>query len=134
MGIRADGFEINPVLLLYTRLKCTCTLQVYTSCLVLIVPICAAFAGFNHRARFRFKNLWDVNLREYDIIWCFGVQSFMGRLEEKARRECHEHAFLVLFRFHLPDTQPVAKFGEVRIYRPGKECFHNLHKPIFIGA
>ena len=70
--------------------------------------------------RIRFQNMWAVDLSSYDVIWCFGVHSFMARLEEKVARECKDDVIVALFRFQLPGVTPMASFGEVSIYQPNK--------------
>jgi hypothetical protein len=92
--------QLNPVLLTTSRLKALTS-----------VP-------WKMRPSFRFRNMWALNLSSYDVVWCFGVQSFMGRLKHKIADECRDDVMIAMFRFQLPDVTPLATFGEVNIYQP----------------
>jgi hypothetical protein len=90
-GFEARGVELNPTLYLLSSLNA----------LFRVGPL-----AFVQQPPFSFGNMFCVNLREYDVIMVFGVQSLMGRLTQKIRAEAKHGAVVVLYRFCL--EQPAA--------------------------
>ncbi|KAG5191606.1 hypothetical protein JKP88DRAFT_231021 [Tribonema minus] len=101
-GYAAHGVELNPALVLWSRLQAR---------------------RARVKATFSWGNMFAVPLAPYDVVMCFGVPSLMPRLADKVRREMREGTHVVLYRFALPDWQPVAQRGNVRVYR------HHVQKP-----
>jgi hypothetical protein len=52
------------------------------------------------------KNLFDVDLKEADIIYCFLNKPTMEKLKEKFLRECKPGTQIISYQFTLPDMAP----------------------------
>ena len=52
------------------------------------------------------KNLFDVNLKEADIIYCFLNKQAMKKLKEKFLKECKRGVQIISYQFSLPDMAP----------------------------
>ncbi|XP_035781035.1 ATP synthase subunit C lysine N-methyltransferase-like [Anopheles albimanus] len=105
-SIRADGVELNPWLVYYSRLA-------------------ALRNGVLGRTRFFRYDLWKFSLAPYDHIVIFGVEQMMEDLEKKIVREVAPGTTIVACRFPFP-TMPVQERIEegvdsVWVYRPKGE-------------
>lgn len=89
LGIPATGVELNPWLVTYS--------QVMTH-----------VKGLSGIAKFKRKNLWTVDLSNYDNIVIFGVEEMMSSLLEKLRRELvsKKNYQVIACRFPLPNIRP----------------------------
>ncbi|KAL7647389.1 UNVERIFIED_CONTAM: hypothetical protein RMT77_000985 [Armadillidium vulgare] len=88
----ATGVELNPWLVWYSR---------YYSWKKGITS-----------TRFIRKDLWKVDLSNYENIIIFGVDEMMEDLQVKLKKELGENSCIVACRFPLPSWSPVATFGE----------------------
>ncbi len=59
------------------------------------------------RARIRFKNLYHVDIKDGDVIFCFLTERGLAKLEEKLKREAKPGARIVCYTFPLPTMKPV---------------------------
>jgi len=94
-GIQSHGVELNPWLVLYSKYK-------------------AYREGVHKLASFQRKNLFKVNLADFDAIVVFGVDSLMPLIEKQVSRDCNrmdKQVRLVACRFPLPNWEPFASFG-----------------------
>ncbi len=82
-GGNVDGFEFKPHLAEKSRRRIT-------------------DAKLQETATIYEKSFWDVDLSSYDIIYIYGMQSIMERLEEKLFRELHPGAKFISNIFRLP--------------------------------
>ncbi|CAH0713765.1 unnamed protein product, partial [Brenthis ino] len=92
LGFQADGVELNPVLVCYSRIS----------------------AILNRRYRetkFYRRNLWTFDLVPYDNIVIFGVEQMMIDFEKKLLKEVKEGTVVVVCRFPLPNMIPVETIG-----------------------
>ncbi|XP_042565363.1 ATP synthase subunit C lysine N-methyltransferase-like [Clupea harengus] len=93
MGFQCTGFEVNPVLLAYSR------------------------ARVRRRAippthiRFLNQDFWKTDLSKYQNVTVFLAPAVMGQLEQKLRSELPANARVVVCRFPLPDWQPSCSQG-----------------------
>jgi hypothetical protein len=64
------------------------------------------------------KNIFKVNLKKADIIYCFLNIEMMEKLEEKVKRECRKGTILISYHFKFPNVEEekVLKEGENNIY------------------
>jgi cyclopropane fatty-acyl-phospholipid synthase-like methyltransferase len=82
-----------------------------------------------HRSRERITNanlqknaiiyntsFWDVDLSMYDLVYIYGMQSIMNRLEEKLERELRPGAKFVSNIFRLPHWKPKKTKNSVHLY------------------
>ncbi|OTF80229.1 methyltransferase-like protein [Euroglyphus maynei] len=94
-GFRSYGVELNPWLVVYSK-------------------YCAYRQNVHNLAKFRRKNLFKVDLADYDKIILFGVQSMMPLIEQKIRDDCDRRqrsTILIACRFPLPNWHPYQTFG-----------------------
>lgn len=96
-GARCYGFEINPFLYLYTKLK-----------------------GYIRRetdvtvAR---EDFWNRSIADADIITAYLVPHAMERLKVKARAELKPGSRIVLAVYPFADWKPEAQEGKAYLYR-----------------
>ncbi|XP_075927781.1 ATP synthase subunit C lysine N-methyltransferase isoform X2 [Petromyzon marinus] len=92
-GFNAVGVELNPWLVLYSRLG-------------------AWRLGLKGSASFRTVDLWKVNFSEFNNVVIFGVPQMMSQLEEKLEKELKQEAEVIACRFPFPSWAPVRVEGE----------------------
>jgi hypothetical protein len=92
LGFKADGVELNPWLVYYSRLS--------------------ALMNPEHRGtKFYRSNLWTFNLSQYNNIVIFGVEQMMKDFEKKVLDEAGNGTVVVACRFPLPNVKPVEIIG-----------------------
>ncbi len=96
-GIEAHGFEINPVLVWWSRRK---SKQLH----------------LDHLAKTHWKDLWKADLSDFDVIIVFGVIYIMGRLEEKLQRELKPGSQVISLGFQFPNWMLKEKRNGLYIY------------------
>jgi hypothetical protein len=89
-GYDACGVEINRVLYLNSLFK-----------------LFKIRSGFQYRPRFLCKNLWNVNMSNYDVIVVFGVQEMMKDLAVKLDKEISADAKIVSCRFPINEYNSI---------------------------
>ena len=82
-GARAEGWEINPILVLASRLR-------------------IARAGLGSRARVHWGNLWRAPVGEADVITLFFVHPQMPRMEKFLQKKLRAGARVVSYGFRFP--------------------------------
>ncbi|CAG9791425.1 unnamed protein product [Diatraea saccharalis] len=92
LGFKAEGVELNPWLVYYSRLA------------ALLKP---EFYG----TKFYRQNLWTFNLKPYDVIVIFGVEQMMEDFEYKLLKEVNPDTVVVACRFPLPNMTPIEIIG-----------------------
>ncbi|XP_052888501.1 ATP synthase subunit C lysine N-methyltransferase [Anopheles moucheti] len=102
-SIKADGVELNPWLVYYSRLA-------------------ALRNGVFNRTSFFRKDLWKFSLAPYDHIVIFGVEQMMEDLEKKILSEAAPGTTVIACRFPFPSMKTVDRIEEgvdsVWLYRP----------------
>ncbi|KUK15484.1 MAG: Uncharacterized protein XD53_1085, partial [Petrotoga mobilis] len=83
-GIQAHGFEINPLL-------------------VLISKINIRRAGLKGKAFIHWKNFWKADLSKFDIITVFQVDFAMNELENKLKKELKPEAKVISNQWVFPN-------------------------------
>lgn len=98
------GFEINPFLVIYSRLK--------------IKKI-----GLDKQVKVHWRSFWKVNLSKFNKIIFFQFASVTRRLEKKFRQELKAGSVVISHNWRLPSVKPkkvVGKrhlsYGEVYLY------------------
>ncbi|TDG42927.1 hypothetical protein AWZ03_010632 [Drosophila navojoa] len=86
-GLKADGVELNPWLIYYSRLA-------------------AIRHGVGQQTSFFRRDLWKFNIKDYNYVIIFGVEQMMQDLEHKLIAECPRNAKIIACRFPLPQLQP----------------------------
>lgn len=92
LGFRADGVELNPWLVYYSRI--------------------ASLLNSEYRgAKFYRRNLWTFDMKSYNNVVIFGVEQMMAEFERKLIQEMNNDSVVVACRFPLPNMIPVETIG-----------------------
>lgn len=79
-GVRAIGFEVNPLAYLLARLRTM------------------GISGIE----VKWKNFWKVNIRDADVVFCYLFPDVMERLSEKLKGELRPGTRVISCNFPLP--------------------------------
>ncbi len=96
-GAEAHGFEINPLLVWYSRRQ-------------------IKKAGLNGKAFIHWKSFWYQDFSSYQIVTLFGITSIMKNLEQKLKTELSPGSRVVSNIFRFPNWE-YTKDGSVYTYR-----------------
>jgi cyclopropane fatty-acyl-phospholipid synthase-like methyltransferase len=96
-GATAVGFEINPLLVWYSRYK-------------------VRRAGLTSQVQISTANFWGQNLSEFDVVTVFGINHVMDRLETKLKRELRPGAIVISNAFRLPNLKLREAQGSLLVY------------------
>ncbi|KAI1280828.1 hypothetical protein HDE_13806 [Halotydeus destructor] len=94
-GFTSTGVELNPWLVLYSKLK-------------------ARTLGVSDKCLFTKRDLWKVNLAEYNNVVIFGVSEMMPSLEKKLIQDLdssNNEVRVVACRFPLAKKEPIQVIG-----------------------
>ncbi|HVQ44975.1 MAG TPA: hypothetical protein VMT30_08545 [Candidatus Saccharimonadia bacterium] len=97
-GIRCIGYEINPYLVLISRLVCWRYRKLVTI----------------HTA-----DIWHVKLPPADVIYIFILDKYMARLHEKFRTEITAPTRVISYVFQLPGQTPIHETHNTYVYQYG---------------
>ncbi|MFC1632851.1 50S ribosomal protein L11 methyltransferase [Patescibacteria group bacterium] len=95
---RIDGFELNPILAWYSVLRIK------------------SGVGRNKNMRVYKRNLFSAKLGQYDVIFVFGINTMMKKLERKIRQEARPGTRIISNTFSLPGMKPDKKVGNIIRY------------------
>jgi cyclopropane fatty-acyl-phospholipid synthase-like methyltransferase len=93
-GAEAYGYEVNPVLFLWSYLK----IQKYKN------------------AHIYLQSFWSADLSKYDTIIVFGISHIMARLEVKLQKELKPGSRVISNIFKFPNWQPTHSENGVHVY------------------
>lgn len=96
VGARCVGFEINPFLLWYTKVR---------------IWIKRA-SGISVRR----NNFWNVHIGEADVITIYLVPGGMERLKQKIHAEARPGTRVIAAVYPFPDWEPVRRDGKAYLY------------------
>lgn len=96
-GAMAMGYEINPILVYLTKRK-------------------IKKLNLNNRAQIFWKNFWQVDLIDADVITVFGAPTIMAKLEKKFLKELKSGAKICSYVFPLPNLKVLKKEEGIFIY------------------
>jgi hypothetical protein len=94
-GIKAVGYELNPVLVLYSWLLSL---------------------RYRRLIKHRLGNYWSVKLPKCDAIYVFLLNPFMPKLHNKIVQEISTPVKVVSFAFEIPHKKPVREKGGMYLY------------------
>lgn len=94
-GVYAVGYEINPLLVLFSKINTWHYRQMVTV---------------------HWRNYWRVSLPPADGIYVFLLQRYMQKLDDKLGHDFPNGIRLVSFAFAFPNHQPAATRGGVMLY------------------
>jgi hypothetical protein len=97
-GAQVDGYEINPVLVLYS--------------IILIYK-----HQLHKNARIHWKSFWDVDFSSFELVTVYCLNTSMGKLEKKLLKELPKKARIVSNTFSFPDLKPEKTKGKVKLYK-----------------
>lgn len=94
-GIKGIGYELNPLLVWYSRLAC-----------------------FKYRklVTIKCRNYWQVRLPECNGIYVFLLNPYMAKLNKKIMKESKSPIRLVSFAFKIPGRTPVKEKNGLMLY------------------
>jgi len=98
-GADAHGYEINPVLVLWSLAR------IY-------------LAGLRGRAHIHWGSYWKRDLSSYEVVTIYGAGNIMRRLREKLCRELPRHSRIVCNTFRLPEMRPLRSHQNIHLYVP----------------
>ncbi len=96
-GAEAYGYEINPLLVWYSRQK-------------------IKKAGLSDLATIKWQNFWNVDLSSFDIITVFQIDISMKKLERKLKSELKSKARVVSNYWTFPTWLYRKSKGQVYLY------------------
>lgn len=95
-GIRAVGYELNPLLVLYTKIRAY---------------------KYKGLVEVRWGNFWHKQWPQANGIFSFQLEKYMNRLDKKIVHEYPGQKIkLVSFAFKVPNKKPVKSEGGVFLY------------------
>jgi cyclopropane fatty-acyl-phospholipid synthase-like methyltransferase len=97
LGIESHGYEINPVLVAWSRLR-------------------IRRLGLQNMAFIHFKDFWREDLSSYNAVTLYGIAHMMGRLEKKLKKEMKPGSKIVSNYFKLPNLKPTEEENKVLYY------------------
>lgn len=95
-GITAIGFELNPLLVIYSRLLSI---------------------KYGRLVRVHWRNFWWQKIPTTDGIYVFLLQPYMAKLDKKIVQEYGKPVKLVSFAFTIPGKKPAKEKNGMFLYR-----------------
>ncbi len=87
-GLQAIGYEINPFLVLYSRIMTR---------------------KYKDKVQILWGNYWNKSWPQADGVFVFLLQPYMQKLDKKIVQEYSTPVRLVSFAFHIPNREPIKK-------------------------
>lgn len=97
-GAEAHGYEINPLLVWWSRFK--------------LRRAGLSQLGFIHR-----QSYWGADLGPYDGIVAFGVPYIMKKMEQKLQSELKPGATVIVNRYAFPSWAPLSSDRGISVYK-----------------
>jgi len=97
-GAKAQGYEINPLLVLASRRN--------------IRNVAVA-----KQATIHWKNFWTEDLSSFQVITLFGMPHMMEKLQEKLTKELKPGARIISHQFRFPDWPISQQESQLYLYR-----------------
>jgi len=96
-GLIVDGYEINPLLVFWSRHR-------------------IAQEGLSSTAHIHLQNLWKTNFSQYTIVTLYGVPSMMTNLEKKLQKELPAGARVISNTYPFPTWKSTTTRDNVYLY------------------
>jgi SAM-dependent methyltransferase len=100
-GAEAIGYELNPILVLYIKIR--------------------ALLSRQKKVRVYWRSLYKADVSRADTVFCFLFESYMRQVEEKLFAEMRPGAKIIAYVFSFPNKKFVLKTEGVRVYEVGSE-------------
>ena len=94
-GIRSVGYEVNPLLVLYSWLLSW---------------------RYHRLVVIHWKNFWRVSITAADGIYVFLLDPYMTKLDRKIISEIKKPIKVVSFTFAFPEREPIKQINGLRLY------------------
>lgn len=94
-GIKSIGYEINPLLVIYSKIACL---------------------RYKGLIEIHWRNFWNVSLGDIDGIYVFLLKPYMTKLDVKIEEEITKPLRVVSFAFAFPDREPVKEISGLMLY------------------
>ena len=95
LGIKAVGFEINPLLVIYAKLRNW---------------------PYRQLTRTHWRNFWHVSVAPADGIYTFLLERYMPKLDKKIAQEIIKPTKVVSFAFAFPNRKPLKRQTGLSLY------------------
>jgi hypothetical protein len=95
-GIKGVGYELNPLLVLYSKISCW---------------------RYRKLVTFKCRNYWQVTFPPCNGIYVFLLDKYMPKLDKKIMQDLPKPVKLVSYAFKIPTRKPVAKKGGLMLYK-----------------
>jgi SAM-dependent methyltransferase len=99
-GIRGIGYEINPVMVVVSRVVCW---------------------RYHRLVKIHLANLWQIPLPAADAVYVFLMPRFMKRLDDKLSAEIKQPTRVISYVFEIPGRTPLRQGAGSLIYEYGRE-------------
>jgi predicted RNA methylase len=96
LGARTIGYEINPFLYWYTRLRIALKQTAHVTV--------------------KRENFWDAPLRDANVVTVYLVPHLMERLKRKLQEETQPGTRVISAVYPFPDWEPLEQDGSVFLY------------------
>jgi len=95
LGIKGIGYELNPLLVWYSRISCW---------------------RYRELVRFECRNYWSITLPPSDGIYVFLLDKFMPRLDKKIVAEAKKPVKVVSYAFKIPGKKVTTEKNALFLY------------------
>ena len=99
-GVRCIGYEINPYLVIISRLVCW---------------------RYRHLVSIRTADFWRTPLPPADAVYIFGLDRYMDRFDQKFRAEISRPTKVVCYIFKIPGRPTIAATSNTYVYEYGRD-------------
>lgn len=96
-GFFADGYELNPLLLIYSRWK-------------------VKRMGLEKKVRIYWQNIWNTNFNKYDVVTVYGIPGIMEKLEKQLKKQLKPKAKILSIGFKFPTLKISNSLSGVYLY------------------
>jgi hypothetical protein len=94
-GVMAVGYEINPFLVIYSKITCWPQRKLVKT---------------------HWRNFWHISISPADGIYTFLLDRYMPKLDRKIISEIKKPLKLVSYTFELPSRKPIKKQSGLMLY------------------
>ena len=97
-GVRCIGYEINPYLVLISRVVCW---------------------RYRNMVTIHTADIWHITLPPADIIYIFALDRYMSRLDQKFQSEIDRPTLVVSYIFEIPARKAIRATPNTHVYAYG---------------
>ena len=97
-GARAIGYELNPMLVAWTKLM-------------------VRMRGLKGTVEVKMRSIYDADVKDVDVVFAFLMPKPMEKLEPKLFKELKPGALIISYTFSFPNHQPIKKEQGIFVYK-----------------